>query len=152
MIGVNLDGPFFWSQRTAVSSMIPRKSGAIVNVASLSGLTAHPMDVGYMAAKHGVVGLTKGLAVDWACYGIRVNAVCPGLTTTPIQQTISAQPFEGIYKRIPFGRAGKPEEQAHAILFLASDQASFITGAILNVDGGTLALKSLFPPRAMPHA
>lgn len=150
MLAVNLDGPFYWSQKVAVASMIPNQSGSIVNVASLSGVVAHAYDVGYIAAKHGVVGLTKGLALDWAIHGIRVNAICPGLTETPILATISDQEadrFDQINQRIPMQRRARPEEQAHAIAFLASEEASYITGAILNVDGGILALKSLFPPR-----
>ena len=91
VLAVNLNGVFFWSQAVAAASMIPRRSGAIVNVASLAGLAGIPNGASYVASKHGVVGLTKALAVDWGPFNIRVNAVCPGITKTEMTAADRAQ-------------------------------------------------------------
>jgi NAD(P)-dependent dehydrogenase (short-subunit alcohol dehydrogenase family) len=144
-MAVNLDAVFHWSQATATASMIPRRRGAIVNVASLAGLVAIPNAAAYVASKHGVVGLTKALAVDWGRYDIRVNALCPGMTWTDLsKQDQERNPgmFVERERRIPLGRAAQPTEQAEAILFLASAAASAVNGLIMNVDGGNLAMSS----------
>jgi NAD(P)-dependent dehydrogenase (short-subunit alcohol dehydrogenase family) len=143
VIGVNLSATFFMSQAVANASMIPNKRGAIVNLSSLAGLAALPNDVGYTAAKHGVVGLTKALGVEWAKYGIRVNAVSPGMSETPASlawKKREPEAFEERIARVPWKRMGRAEEQADAILFLASEDASFITGLTIPVDGGQMAL------------
>ena len=143
VIGVNLTATFFMSQAVANASMIPRNRGAIVNLAALAGLAALPNDAGYTAAKHAVVGLTKALGVEWAKYGIRVNAVAPGMTETPASfewQKREPEAFEARIARVPWKRMGRGEEQAAAILFLASEDASFITGHTIPVDGGQMAL------------
>jgi NAD(P)-dependent dehydrogenase (short-subunit alcohol dehydrogenase family) len=145
VMSVNLDGSFYWAQAVATRSMIPRRAGAIVNVASMAGLVGIPNAAAYVASKHGVVGLTKALAIDWAQYNIRVNAVCPGMTWSNLSQADKAknpQMFVERERRIPLGRAAEPAEQAHAILFLASDEASQVHGLIMNVDGGQIALSS----------
>ena len=149
-MGVNLDAPFYWSRQAAIQSMIPNNSGAIVIVASNAGFAAFPGDVGYISSKHGVTGLTKSLAVEWAPHNIRVNCVCPGLTDTGMVREMEAldpDRFTIRRQRIPLGRVGKPEEQADAMLYLASDQASYVTGLIMNVDGGQMALYSGFAPQ-----
>lgn len=149
-MGVNLDAPFYWARQAAVQSMIPNKGGAIVIVSSNAGFAGFPGDVGYISSKHGVTGLTKALAVEWAPHGIRVNCVCPGLTETGMVREMEAldpDRFTIRRQRIPLGRVGKPEEQAGAMLFLASDAASYITGLIMNVDGGQMALYSGFAPQ-----
>lgn len=149
-MGVNLDAPFYWSRAAAVQSMIPNGGGAIVIVASNACFAAFPGDVGYIASKHGAAGLTKALAVEWAKHNIRVNCVAPGLTETPmVKQGEEKDPerFKVRRARIPMGRTGKPEEQAEAMLFLASDAASYITGLIMNNDGGQMALYSGFSPQ-----
>ena len=142
---VNVDGVFFWSQAVAAATMIPRRGGAIVNVASVAGLTAIPNSAAYVASKHAVVGLTRALAVDWAQYGIRVNAVCPGVTRTEMSAAARARSpevYEATERRIPLGRPAEPEDQAHAIVFLASPEAAYIDGLIMNVDGGGMAIAS----------
>ncbi|MCV0394891.1 MAG: SDR family oxidoreductase [Rhizobiaceae bacterium] len=147
--GVDLDAPFLWAQAVAKRSMIPNGSGAIVNISSLAGMVAYPGDVGYIAAKAGVLGLTRSLAVEWARHGIRVNCICPGFTDTQIikdMEAIDPDRFAERRRRIPMQRAARPEEIARAMAFLASDDASYITGAILNVDGGQIALSSGWSP------
>lgn len=146
--GVDLDGPFYWSQAVAAQGML-KTGGNIVNVSSLAGHVAYPGDVGYIAAKAGVLGLTRSLAIEWAKKGIRVNCVSPGFTDTQIirdMEAIDPNRFSERKKRIPMGRAAQPEEMAKAMAFLASDDASYITGVILNVDGGQLALSSGWSP------
>ncbi|HSW20008.1 MAG TPA: SDR family NAD(P)-dependent oxidoreductase [Ramlibacter sp.] len=144
-LDVCLTGAFLWSQAAAVASMIPRREGAIVNVGSGAALAGMPHAAGYIAAKHGVVGLTKALAVDWGQYGIRVNCVCPGFTWTDLARKgaeTNPEMMRQRVARIPLGAGAQPDEQAHAILFLASAQAGAISGVALPVDGGTLALSS----------
>ena len=142
---VNLAGPFFWAQTVANAWMIPQRKGAIVNLGSGAALAAMPRSAAYVAAKHGVVGLTKALAVDWGQYGIRVNCVCPGLTFTELSKFVASQNPDMIRQReqrIPLQRGAQPADIAHAILFLASAQADSISGETLSVDGGTLAMSS----------
>ena len=145
VVSINLDGTFYWSQEVATKSMIPRRSGSIVNIASIGGLVGFPNSAPYVASKHGVVGLTKALAVDWAQYGIRVNAVCPGMTWTDLSNAeVAKNPNHFVVRepRIPLGHGAQPEEQASAVLFLASADASHVHGLIMNVDGGQVALSS----------
>jgi NAD(P)-dependent dehydrogenase (short-subunit alcohol dehydrogenase family) len=149
MLDVNLSGAYYWARAAAAASMIKRRSGSIVNVASIAAFNGVPHDVGYVVTKHGLVGLTRALAIDWAPYDIRVNCLCPAFTNTPILQSIEAiQPdrFAGRRERIPLGRAAEAEEQARSILFLASDLASYCTGATLINDGGQSALSSGYSP------
>ncbi len=144
-LAINLDAVFYWSQAVASEAMIPRRSGAIVNVASLAGLVAIPNAAAYVASKHGVVGLTKALAIDWGRYNIRVNALCPGMTWTDLSkedQLRNPDMFIERERRIPLGHAAQPAEQAQAILFLACAEASAVNGLIMNVDGGNLAMAS----------
>ena len=145
VMSVNLDGTFYWAQAVASRSMIPRRAGAIVNVASIAGLVGIPNAAPYVASKHAVIGLTKALAVDWGQYNIRVNAVCPGMTWSNLSKAdLAKNPsmFVERERRIPLGHAAQPEEQANAILFLASAEASYVHGLIMNVDGGQVALSS----------
>ena len=145
MISVNLDGIFYWASIVGRETMIPRQSGVIVNTASMAGLAGIPNDIAYVAAKHGVVGITKALAVEWGRYGIRVNCLCPGITETEMVRSVSEENpvlFSDRKRRVPMGRPATPEEQAESVLFMASDAASYINGLILNNDGGQLALFS----------
>jgi len=132
----------FTGLRAAAPIMRAQGRGAIVNVASISGLRADRGLAAYNAAKAGVVNLTRTAALELAAAGVRVNAVCPGLIDTPAVQRVFARlpEREALCRRaIPMARLGRPEEVARAILFLASDDAAYITGATLVVDGGLTA-------------
>jgi NAD(P)-dependent dehydrogenase (short-subunit alcohol dehydrogenase family) len=141
LVEVNLRGTFLMS-RAALESMVPRRSGVILNAGSIAGLRALPDRAAYIATKFGVVGLTRAMALDHVGDGIRVNAVCPGTTHTPwIDQRLAEAPDpeaarKKLVARQPMGRMGTPEEMAAAYLFLASDESSFTTGTALIVDGG----------------
>jgi NAD(P)-dependent dehydrogenase (short-subunit alcohol dehydrogenase family) len=119
--------------------------GAVVNVGSISGLLGWPAYAAYCASKGGVVQLTRQMAVDYAAHNIRVNCVCPGTTRTPLVERLFAQQKDpaaaeaAVAARHPLGRFARPEEIAEVILFLASEEASFITGAVLPADGGYTA-------------
>ena len=132
IVAINLKGTWL-CLREQIPRILESGGGAIVNVASTMGLVAGPMAGAYIATKHGVVGLTKAAAMDYSCKGIRVNAVCPGGTDTPM---ISDEIKKALIPLHPIGRISQPEEIAAAILFLVSPAASFITGVALPVDGG----------------
>jgi len=145
IIAVNLRGMFLVAQ--AVSRrMAARGRGVIVNMSSTNGLAGEEDYAHYNASKGGVLQLTRTMAVELGAHGIRVNALCPGYIKTPLNEAISAQlgggDFESAYVtgRIPLGRAGRADEVAAAYAFLASDDASFIHGASLVIDGGQLAV------------
>ena len=142
VIGVNLTGTLEMSQ-AVLPAMCERGRGAIVNVSSISGLLGWPLSAAYCAAKGGVIQLTRQMAVDFGPKGVRVNAVAPGTTLTPMIERLfaemAAEARAAIAERHPIGRFAQPHEIARAILFLGSDAASFITGAVLPVDGGYTA-------------
>ena len=131
---IDLDAVFY-AVRKAIPHLIESR-GNIVNTASLSGLGADYGFAAYNSAKAGVIGLTRNLAVDYARDGVRVNAVCPGYIKTALTGMMTGPLEEAMIAEIPMERAGRPEEIAEAIAFLASDRASFITGEALVVDGG----------------
>jgi NAD(P)-dependent dehydrogenase (short-subunit alcohol dehydrogenase family) len=123
-------------------SMLEAGRGSIVNVASITALVGMPGRAAYCASKAGLVGLTRALAVEWAGRGVRVNAVCPGYTRTRlVQKAIEAglMSEQAMRERTPAGRIGEPAEIAHAVVYLASSEASYVTGQTLVVDGGYLA-------------
>jgi NAD(P)-dependent dehydrogenase (short-subunit alcohol dehydrogenase family) len=139
VIGVNLTGPFLVS-RAALPPMLRRGAGAIINVASVSGLRGGAAGISYTAAKHGLVGLTRSLAHAYRDRGIRTNAICPGGVATGIVDMSSFDPA-GLARNRPVlalaeGRLAEPDQIAGVALFLASPAASFINGAVLTVDAG----------------
>ena len=141
VIEIDLTGVFFCLKHE-IRAMRASGGGAIVNTSSGLGLVAVANQSAYVAAKHGVIGLTKAAALEYVTEGIRVNAVCPGIIRTPMaDRGIAGNPAvaEALAKLQPIGRLGEPEEVANAALFLLSDAASFITGEALAVDGGYLA-------------
>jgi NAD(P)-dependent dehydrogenase (short-subunit alcohol dehydrogenase family) len=146
LLNVNLTGPFLCSQAFA-PQMIAHGGGAIVNTASTNGLVAEPRLAHYNTSKGGLVMLTRSMAIDLAPYGIRVNAVAPGVIYTPlIAHILDAQPSDH-FGSIPLGRVGQAEEIASCIVFLASGDASYVTGEIFVCDGGQLAINGTMPAR-----
>jgi 3-oxoacyl-[acyl-carrier protein] reductase len=135
VIGANLTGTYHCC-RAAVTRMMARRRGAIVNVASVAGLRASPGQANYAASKGGILALTGTLAAELAQFGIRVNAVVPGLLSTGMGQRLDRRIAEDRLTAIPLGRFGAADEVARAVLFLASDDASYIVGQSLVVDGG----------------
>jgi len=142
-ININLKGYFLCSQ-TAAKVMAEQKSGVIVNIASV-GMgqvgKGFPYIVHYCASKGGIVAMTEALAVELAPYNIRVNAVAPGAIDTPMAESTKTDPkvLEGTLSQIPMHRMGKPEEVANLVLFLASDESSYMTGSTVVIDGGWVA-------------
>ena len=131
----------FLCTRAVLPGMLARRRGSIVNVASVNGLTALGEE-DYSAAKAGLVNLTQNLALQHGRDGVRANVVCPGTVRTPIwRERLARQPdvFERLAAWYPLGRVGEPDDVANAVLFLASDEAAWITGAVLPVDGGLTA-------------
>jgi NAD(P)-dependent dehydrogenase (short-subunit alcohol dehydrogenase family) len=140
LIDVNLKG-IFLAMKYEIPAMVSAGGGAIVNTASVAGLVGERGIGAYSASKHGVVGLTRTAALDYIGQGVRINAVCPGATRTRILANWFQDPKveSFILSRHPIGRIAEPEEIARAVLFLASDDASFIVGQALAVDGGLTA-------------
>ena len=139
MIAVNLKGVWL-CMKHELTQMVAQGGGAIVNTASIAGLIGLPTSSGYVAAKHGVVGLTKTAALEYAADNIRVNAVCPGYIETQMTQETMRRRGEQIMSMVPFHRMGKPEEIAEMVVWLCSERASFVSGAAYNVDGGYMAI------------
>lgn len=141
VLDINLKGAFFTAQRVA-KEMLKQKSGRIINVASQNGLIGYYRRAAYCSAKAGMVNLTRVLAIEWAEYGINVNAIGPTFIRTPLGEQTFKDPkiYNDIISRIPLGRVGEPEEVVGAVVFLASESASLVTGHTLMVDGGWTAM------------
>jgi NAD(P)-dependent dehydrogenase (short-subunit alcohol dehydrogenase family) len=139
MIAVNLKGVWL-CMRAEIRQMLTQGGGAIVNTGSIAGLAGLPTSSAYVAAKHGVIGLTKTAAIEYAEAGIRVNAVCPGYIRTRMTEDTMRRRGEAILAQVPAKRMGNPEEIAEMVVWLCSDRASYVTGAAYNVDGGWMAV------------
>jgi len=135
VLGVNLKGTFN-CVRFASRQMIKQRSGRIINISSVSGVIGNLGQANYSTSKAGVIGLTKSVARELASRGITVNAVAPGFIESEMTGAMSEIAKEEVLQKIPLGRYGQPEDVAHMVSFLASDQASYITGQVLSVDGG----------------
>jgi 3-oxoacyl-[acyl-carrier protein] reductase len=148
-IAVNLTGVFLCSKRVG-HVMAQQRSGRIINISSLSGRVGVPGQAAYCASKHGVIGLTQVLAIDLASYGVTANAICPGMNETEMMPLVIAQRAasrgqtveevrQGILCKTPLGRFGKPEDVGRVVLFFASPLSAYVTGQVIDVDGGRRA-------------
>ena len=139
MIAVNLKGVWL-CMKEEIRHMLQHGGGAIVNTGSIAGLVGLPTSSAYVAAKHGVLGLTKTAALEYADAKIRVNAVCPGYIETRMTRDAMRRRGEAILRNTPMGRMGQPGEIAEMVVWLLSERASYVTGACYNVDGGWMAM------------
>jgi NAD(P)-dependent dehydrogenase (short-subunit alcohol dehydrogenase family) len=139
MLGVNLKGVWLCMKHEIIQ-MLKQGGGRIVNTGSIAGLIGLPTSSAYVAAKHGVLGLTKTAALEYAGDNIRVNAVCPGYIETKMTEDTMKRRGEQLMAMVPFHRMGRPEEIGEMVLFLCSDRSSYISGACYNVDGGYMAI------------
>ena len=136
MFSINLMGVFLCLKYEIAQMLAQGGGGAIVNTSSIAGLIGLPTAAHYVAAKHGVVGLTRTAAIEYAKDGIRVNCVNPGYIQTPMTKETMEERFDEIMAKVPVGRLGQPENIAEAVVWMCSDRASFMTGAAHVVDGG----------------
>jgi NAD(P)-dependent dehydrogenase (short-subunit alcohol dehydrogenase family) len=139
MLAVNLTGVFLCLKYEIKQMLAQGGGGAIVNTASIAGMVGLPTAAHYSAAKHGVAGLTKTAAIEYAQDSIRVNCVNPGYVLTPMTQERTQIGFDELMAKVPMRRMGNPEEIAEAVVWMCSEKASFMTGAAQTVDGGYLA-------------
>src|SRR3984893_16429173 len=139
MIAVNLKSVWL-CLRAEITQMLAQGGGAIVNTGAIAGLIALQTSSAYVAAKHGVLGLTKTAALEYADANIRVNAVCPGFIKTRMTEDTMQRRGDAILGQVPFKRMGNPEEIAEMVVWLCSERASYVSGAAYNVDGGWMAM------------
>jgi 3-oxoacyl-[acyl-carrier protein] reductase len=139
VLDINLKGCFNCS-KAIVRSMMKQRYGRIVNISSVSGLAGQAGQTNYSSSKAGIIGFTKALAREVGSRGITVNAVAPGFVPTVLTNDLPAELKDSMMKQIPVGRWAKPEEIAFAVAFLASDEAAYITGQVVSVDGGMMMM------------
>ena len=135
VIDVNLNGVFNVT-KAVIRTMVKQHSGRIINISSVVGFTGNPGQVNYSSTKSGLIGFTKSLSREVGTRGITVNAVAPGFINTAMTQALNESQQQAILSQIPLGRMGEAEDIANAVAFLASDEASYITGTVLHVNGG----------------
>jgi NAD(P)-dependent dehydrogenase (short-subunit alcohol dehydrogenase family) len=140
VIAVNLTGMFICAQ-TVGKVMIKQRGGKIINTASVSAELGHPGNVAYAAAKHGVVGMPRVMAVEWAKYGVRVNCIGPGVIKTPLTLKALEDPkkYQELVSKVPMGRLGEPEDLIGAVIFLASQASNYMTGQTIYIEGGRMS-------------
>lgn len=138
VLGANLDSSFY-SCKSVIPHFLEQRRGAIVNIASVAGMIGVPGQTNYCASKAGLIGLTRALAAECASRGVRVNAVAPGYIVTDMTQSLGERRLDAAADTIPMRRLGTAEEVARTVAFLASDDASYITGQVLVVDGGLIS-------------
>lgn len=141
LIASNLTSTFIVN-RAAGRVMTEQRSGSIVNIASAAGLRGRPTNAPYSAAKAGVINLTRALAMEWAQFNVRVNALAPGRFLTPLTEAEMGDPakYAAFVKQVPLGRIGRPEELDEIVVWLASEASAFVTGSVLVIDGGQTLL------------
>ena len=137
VIKVNLQGTFNVT-KNVINYMIKARSGKIINISSVVGISGNAGQTNYSASKAGIIGFTKSLAKEVAKRNINVNAVAPGFIQTDMTNILKEETKENIVKQIPLGRIGNPQDVANVVKFLASDDSSYITGQVINIDGGLL--------------
>ena len=139
LISINQTGVWL-GMKTALPALLKSGNGAIVNISSMYGLVGSPASIAYHAAKGAVRIMSKSAALQYARQGVRINSVCPGVITTPILGDLRAEDLKAVDEAIPMGRRGKPEDIAYASLYLCSDEAEYVTGSDMVVDGGSTAI------------
>ena len=137
VLTVNLKGSFLCAQQAA-KQMMKQRQGTIVNIASIVGIMGNAGQANYAASKAGLIGLTKTMARELAPRNITVNAIAPGFIDTEMTRVLDVNVRDGLIKQIPLARLGSPQDISHSVAFLVSDQASYITGQVINVNGGML--------------
>ena len=139
IVNVNLKGAFY-GLKYVVNEMLKTGGGSIVNTASLGGIVGMPTLGPYSATKHGIVGLTKTIAGEYGRDNIRINAIAPGTNETPMVKAFPPEAIKAMGEAVPMGRLGQPHEVGNVVAFLLSDEASYIHGAVISIDGGSAAL------------
>ena len=137
VIDINLTSTFILN-RDMAKKMMRRKNGRIINTASIVGVMGNPGQANYVASKAGMIGMTKSIALEYASRGITINCIAPGFIKTPMNDVLTDEQKNAMLSRIPEGRFGNPEDIANTAIFLASDEAAYITGQTIHVNGGML--------------